>query len=61
MFVRVLSIPRALNILELEYTRVMNMKRFYVNCTLKILSVLIVLSYEYVKVLNVSRIPNIDI
>ena len=61
MFVRVLSIPWALNILELEYTRVMNMKRFYVNCTLKILSVLIVLSYEYVKVLNVSRISNIDI
>ena len=61
MFVRVLSIPRALNILELEYTRVMNMKRFYVNCTLKILSVLIVLNYEYVKVLNVSRISNIDI
>ena len=61
MFDRFLSTPRALNILELEYTRVMNMQRFYVNCTLKILSVLIVLSYEYVKVLNVSRISNIDI
>ena len=61
MFDRFLSIPRALIILELEYTRVVNMPRFHVNCTLKILSVLIVLSYEYVKVLNVSRIPNIDI
>ena len=39
----------------------MNMQRFYVNCTLKILSVLIVLSYEYAKVLNVSGISNIDI
>ena len=61
MFDRFLSTPRALNILELEYTRVMNMQRFYVNCTLKILSVLIVLSYEYAKVLNVSGISNIDI
>ena len=37
----------------LEYTRVVNMSRFPVNCILKILSILNVLSPEYAKVLNV--------
>ena len=52
MFDRFLSVPRALNIIGLEYTRVVNMPRFYVNCILKILSILNVLSSEYAKVLK---------
>ena len=36
--------------LGLEYTRVANMPRFCVNCILKILSVLNVLSSEYANV-----------
>ena len=54
MFVRFLSIPWALNMLGPEYTRVVNMPRFSVNCILKILSALNVFSSEYAKVLNVS-------
>ena len=56
MFDRFLSIPWALNVLGLEYTRVVNMSRFCVNCILKILSILNVLSSEYAKVLNVSGV-----
>ena len=56
MFDRFLSVPRALNIIGFEYTRVVNMPRFYVNCILKILSILNVLSSEYAKVLNVSGV-----
>ena len=52
MFVRFLSIPWALNMLGLEYTRVVNIPRVCVNCILKILSILNVLSSEYAKVLN---------
>ena len=50
MFDRFLSIPWALNMLELEYTRVVNMPRFCVNCILNILSILNVLNSEYAKV-----------
>ena len=55
MFDRFLSIPWALNMLGLEYTRVVNMSRFCVNCILKILSILNVLSSEYPKHLNVQE------
>ena len=51
MFDRFLSIPWALNMLELEYARVVNMPRFCVNCILNILSILNVLNSEYAKVL----------
>ena len=54
MFDRFLSISWAFNMLVLKYTRIVNMQRFYVNCILKILSILNVLSSEYAKVLNVS-------
>ena len=54
MYDRFLSIPWALNMLGLEYAKVVNMPRFCVNCILKILSILKVLSFEYAKVLNVS-------
>ena len=54
MFDRFLSIPWALNMLGLEYTRVVNISRFPVNCVLKMLSILDVLSSEYAKVLNVT-------
>ena len=56
MFDRFLSIRWVLSMLELEYTRVMNMPRFFVNRTLKILSILNVMGSEYVKVLNVSGV-----
>ena len=56
MFDRFLSIPPALNMLQLEYTRVVNMPTFCGNCILKILSVFNVLRFEYAKVLNVSGI-----
>ena len=52
-FVRFLSIPWVLNMLGLEYTRVVNMPRSCVNCILKILRILSVLSPEYAMVLNV--------
>ena len=42
----------AFNMLGLEYARVVNMPRFCVNCILKILSILNVLSSEYAKILN---------
>ena len=42
--------------LGLEHTRVVNMPRFCVNCILKMLSILNVLSSEYAKVLNVSGV-----
>ena len=51
-----LRIPWAVNMLGLEYTRVVNMLRFCVNCILKVPSVLNVLSSEYAKVLNVSGV-----
>ena len=51
---RFLSVPWVLNMLGLEYTRVVNMPKFFVNCILKILSILNVLSSKYAKVLNVS-------
>ena len=58
MFDRLLSIPWALNLPGLEYTRVVNMPRLhmvlYVNSVLKNLIILNVLSSEYAKVLNVS-------
>ena len=58
MFDRFLSIPWALNLPGLEYTRVVNMPRLhmvlYVNSVLKNLIILNVLSSEYAKVLNVS-------
>ena len=66
MFDRFLSIPWAVNMLGLDYTRVVNMPRFCVNFILKILRILNVsiliceyseisiLSSEYAKVLNVS-------
>ena len=66
MFGRFLSIPWAVNMLGLDYTRVVNMPRFCVNFILKILRILNVsiliceyselsiLSSEYAKVLNVS-------
>ena len=66
MFDRFLSIPWAVNMLGLDYTRVVNMPRFCVNFILKIISILNVsiliceyselsiLSSEYAKVLNVS-------
>ena len=56
MFDKFVSIPWALNMLGLEYTRVVNIPSFCVNYILKILSVLNVLSSEYAKVLNVSGI-----
>ena len=56
MFDRFLSVPWALNMLGLEYARVVNMPRFCVNCILKILSILNVMSSEYAKVLNVSGV-----
>ena len=56
MFDKFVSIPWALNMLGLEYTRVVNIPRFCVNYILKILSVLNVLNTEYAKVLNVSGI-----
>ena len=56
MFDRFLSIPWALNMLGLEYTRVLNMPRFCVNRILKLLSILNVLSSEYAKVLNVPGV-----
>ena len=56
MFDRFLSIPWALNMLGLEYTRVVNIPRVCVNCILKILSILNVLSSEYAKVLNVLEV-----
>ena len=56
MFDRFLSTPWALNMLELEHTRVVNMPRFRVNCILKIVSILNVLSSEYAKVWNVSGV-----
>ena len=49
MFDRFLSIPRAVNLLGLEYRRVANMPRFCVNCILKILNILNVLSAEYTR------------
>ena len=54
MFDRFLSIPSTLNTLGLEYTRVVNMPRFCVNCILKILGILNVMSSVYAEVLNVS-------
>ena len=54
---RVLSIPRVLNMLGLEYTWIANIARlhgFCVNCVLKIHGMLNVLSSKYAKVLNVS-------
>ena len=66
MFDRFLSIPWAVNMLGLDYARVVNMTRFCVNFILKIISILNVsiliceyselsiLSSEYAKVLNVS-------
>ena len=54
MFDKFVSIPWALNMLGLEYTRVVNIPRFCVNCILKILSILNVLSSKYAKVLNIS-------
>ena len=56
MFDRFLSIPWALNMLGLEYTRVVDVPMFCVNCILKILSILNVLSSEYAKVLNLSGV-----
>ena len=56
MFERFLSLPWALNMLDLKCTRVVNMPRFYVNCNLKILGILSVLSFEYDKVSNVSGV-----
>ena len=50
IFARFLSILCALNMPGLEYTRVVNMLRFCVNCILKILDILNVLSFEYAKV-----------
>ena len=54
MFGRFLSIPWAINMLGFECKMVMIIPRFCVNCILKILSILNVLSSEYAKVLNVS-------
>ena len=56
MFERFLSIPWALNMLVLEYTTVLNIPRFCINCVLKILTILNVLSSEYAKVLIVSGV-----
>ena len=56
MFGRFLIISWALNMLGPEYTRVVNMPSFCVNCILKILNTLNVLSSEYAKVLNVSGV-----
>ena len=56
MFDRFLSIPWALDMLGLKYARVMNMPKFYVNCIVKILSILNILRSEYAKVLNVSGV-----
>ena len=42
--------------LGLEYTRIVKMPKLCVNCILKILSILNVLSSEYIKVLNVSGV-----
>ena len=49
MLDRFLSIPRAVNLLGLEYRSVANMPRFCVNCILKILSILNVLSADYTR------------
>ena len=52
-------IPRVLNMLGLEYTRVVNMSRIHrVLCKLyfKNSSILNVLSSEYAKVLNVLKV-----
>ena len=57
MFSRVWRISQIYNMLGLEYTKVVNMTRlhrFSVRCTLKIHSVLNVLSYA--KVLNLSGV-----
>ena len=54
IFHRFLSISWAFNMLGLEYTRVLNIPKFFVNCILKILSMLNVSSSEYAKVLHVS-------
>ena len=65
MFDRFQSIPWAHNTLGRDYTRVVNMPRFCVNCILKILSVLNVMSSEgfecfrnlnmlYLRVLNIN-------
>ena len=66
MFDRFLSIPWVVNMLGLDYTRVVNMPRLCVNFILKIISILNVsiliceyselsiLSSEYATVLNVS-------
>ena len=56
MLDRFLSIPAAVNTLGLEYTRAVNMPRFCVNCILKILSILNVMSSVYAEVLNVSGV-----
>ena len=56
MFDRFLIIPWVLNMLGLEYTKLVNMQRFSVNCILKILSILNALSSEYGKVLNLSGV-----
>ena len=57
MFDSFLSIPWALDILGLEYIyKRLEYAKFYVNCILKILSNLNVLSSEYAKILNVSGV-----
>ena len=56
MFDSFLSIPWAVNILGLELYKGLEYAKFYVNCILKILSNLNVLSPEYVKVLNISGV-----
>ena len=59
MFDWVLSISWVLNMLGLEYARVVisqGYTGFYVNCILKIHGILDVLSSEYAKVLNVSYV-----
>ena len=53
MFDRFLSIAWVLNMLGLEFIRVVNMPRFCVSCILNILRILNVLRSEYAKVLNV--------
>ena len=59
VFDRVLSIPWALNLIGLEYTWLwicQGYTWFCINCILKILIILNVLSSEYAKVLNVSGV-----
>ena len=55
-FDRFLSIPWALELLGLEYTKVLNISRLCINCILKIFSILNVMGSVCAEVLNVSGV-----